>query len=394
MKLTIKRNEWICIYGFFVIGLMVGKMGPLMLPAGKDLDLSASQIGFILSAFFLSSLVGIATGAIRGNKTSNTTYAWMGCALVMLGYGLGFFSGGYLSLLLSTSVFGTGFGFFQVGMNAGSVDVVASLPLKQQAGRLAFFQFFFGLGAAAAPLVVELCAGVLRGWNWSFIVLGLVGPGILAMLLMGGKLEPEIESQSHDDPVILPPAFKVNLLFVWLMVAGFFYAGLEGSTFNWIPYYWEKQFPGNTILSSSGIMAGFWILFSLSRLLMGRVIEKVGSITSVVGGGFCAVVLLMTWILLAGSIWIEIPLILLLAGVYGYLIPTQIAVINQCFPGNSASVTSFLFLAITISISLFSAIIGKFGAFWGASVIPYTLLIAAIGFLIPYMAAGLRLRKA
>jgi MFS family permease len=390
MKLRFEKAEWICIYGYFVIGLMIGKLGPLMIPASETIGLEADQIGFIISSFFTASLVSIITGAIRGKKVANSTYNWFGCALVALGYSAAYFANSFEYLLLSTVVFGVGFGFFQVGVTSASVDAVAKLTLGKRAARMAFFQFFFGLGAAFAPLFVELSENVLGGWHQVFLLNGILGPIFLAALLYWGTSgdKSTIHDPSSDDEEPL----KFGWAFGGLLVAAFFYAGLEGSTFNWLPYYWEKQFTGDAIMSGSGIMSGFWILFCLSRLLMGSFVNRVGAVRSLVFGGLSAIAALICWIVFAGNIVAEIIIVMLLASIYGYMIPTQIVVVNHYFPGNTAAVTSLFFVALTLSISAFSIVVGWLGNTFGATSIPYMLLVVAVGFVLPFWVASLRIK--
>jgi fucose permease len=141
---------------------------------------------------------------------------------------------------------------------------------------------------------------------------------------------------------------------------------VEMSFTNWGGIYFQDVYGLDPKTAGAAFISTFFILFSISRLLSGFVIEKLGYIQSLIGAGICIILILI----LGFSLGARGVLVLPLAGFFvGIFWPTHMAVAMGYFGKNAPVVTSAMIVISGLLNTLAQYLIGIFsrvaGAAWG-----------------------------
>lgn len=217
----------------------------------QDLDLSAKQWGWILSAFILSyGLMQIPLGAWGDKRGHRSVLAlivlWWSVFTMLTGM-----AGGFVSLILIRLMFGMG----EAGASPCTTGVISRWFPKNETGKAQGFAWAASrMGGALTPFVViPIIAGL--GWRMAFYILG--GVGILWAIVwflfyrnrpkeMKGISEAEIREAPVSDPSYSPEKIKIpwkTLLSAkqfWLILSMyFFYAFGSWFFFSWFPTFME-----------------------------------------------------------------------------------------------------------------------------------------------------------
>jgi len=151
--------------GFFVQG--IGAMGIVL---RHELDLSATQLGLLISAAQFAPLVGL---TIAGELLDRYDERWVvgaGACVVGLALGAGSLVPGYASLLCVLLVVGAGYSTVQPG---GSKSVASWFDASQRGFAMGVRQAGLPLGAALASAVLPVLADTY-GWRTALLAGGLV----------------------------------------------------------------------------------------------------------------------------------------------------------------------------------------------------------------------------
>ncbi len=209
---------------------MVFLAGPLIDRFGKKLVLAA---GLLCSA---AALVGMAYAP---------SYAVLGALLVMLGLG-------------------------GCSAMAASNTLIPDLYPANPSSALNLGGIFFGVGAVFFPWLVALMARRLGlvATLWSIAVL----VGLVAMVALAQRFPPASMAGGFDWDQA--KSLVINPAVIILACVLFFYSALEVSTAGWIRTFLEKDLAA-TSESSKIILACFWIMMMLGRLIASQVVKRV-----------------------------------------------------------------------------------------------------------------------
>ncbi|MFJ9849044.1 MFS transporter [Streptomyces sp. NPDC101150] len=150
---------------FFVQGI-----GAISVYLQRDLHLSTTQIGLLISAAQLVPLVGLLVAGELLDRYSERWVVGIGTLLVALSLLGGSLATGYVSLLLLLIVVGTGYSTAQPG---GSKSVAQWFDSAQRGFAMGIRQAGLPLGGALAAALLPYLANEL-GWRSSFVTGGLV----------------------------------------------------------------------------------------------------------------------------------------------------------------------------------------------------------------------------
>ena len=264
---------------------MVFLAGPLIDRFGKKLVLAA---GFLCSA---AALVGMAYAP---------SYAVLGALLVMLGLG-------------GSSAM------------AAANTLIPDLYPENPSSALNLGGIFFGVGAVFFPWLVALMARrlglVATLWSIALLV------GLVAVVALAQKFPRASMAGGFDWGQAMSVA--INPAVIILACVLFFYSALEVSTAGWIRTFLEKDLAA-TSESSKIILASFWIMMMLGRLIASQVVKRVRGPQLVLGCsvGAIAGLLLMA---LAPNVWIATAGIILCGLSYAPVFPTTAGTASTYF---------------------------------------------------------------
>jgi fucose permease len=209
---------------------MVFFAGPLIDRFGKKLVLAA---GFLCSA---AALVGMAYAP---------SYAVLGALLVMLGLG-------------------------GCSAMAAANTLIPDLYPANPSSALNLGGIFFGVGAVFFPWLVALMTRRLGLVATLWFIALLVG--LVAVVALAQRFPRASMAGGFDWDQALSVA--INPAVIILACVLFFYSSLEISTAGWIRTFLEKDLAA-TPESSKIILATFWIMMMLGRLIASQVVKRV-----------------------------------------------------------------------------------------------------------------------
>lgn len=292
----LQRN--FCLLGLF-IAWIVGyadrvAISTAVIPIGHEFNLDAAQIGYVLSAFYLSySLVQPIGGWLADRFGSRMVL--IACVLswsvftFLTGYAWSF-----ISLILIRFFFGFGEGSFSP---ASTVTIAEYFPKNERARAKSLILSTVFLGSAVGSGFIA-AAVTNMGWRYPFHILGVVG--IFATLLLWVCVKPQPKKSSQvlntlkkDQNMMSiikrPDVLKVTL--IW-MGASVIFVGLQ----SWMPSYLFKV-RGIDILHIGVASIIPYVVGFLGTNAVGWLLDKIGAghekACMMVGAILCAIFLML-----------------------------------------------------------------------------------------------------
>ena len=177
------------------------------------------------------------------------------------------------------------FGLFEVSINA----LATQLFIARAALLMSLLHFFYGVGSSLSPRL----AGVIStafGWREVYLlciplVLFFFFPSLFARFPKQEGMEQQGITEGGDNStqaakrVSFFMALKNPVVWVFAIVLGLMIA-VELCSANWAGLYFQDVYHLDPKTSGAAFVSNFYILFTLSRLLSGFVIEKIGYVRS------------------------------------------------------------------------------------------------------------------
>lgn len=350
-----KRNyiwQLLTVYlGFIIFGLSENIKGPAIPRIQLSFDLDEAQIGTLLSLNSLGYLIacmftGLLVRKIGIKATSVISFSSMIVAGLLI-----WISKSYSFLIGSTFLLYIGNGMLEIGL----AILAARIFTRNTGTMMNLAHFFYGLSSIVAPLLATgLMSITIMGYTveWGlmyFIVLAFSLIPIIPTVL--GKF-PGDEIKAEDRKSLRTLASDYSL---WLLVGILTFGVIaELSVGGWLVNYLEKSYEWST-LSASAMLSYFFIGFSLARLLLGPIIDRIGYTLSVIIVSMFAAI--CTFIAVLGGEGYAIFFALSGAGV-APIYPTVMAFIAKRYPNDSDVVISFIVTIMGIGTVIGNYVIG------------------------------------
>ncbi len=241
---------------FIMLGLLVAAEGPALTGLAENTSSTLDQISLIFVFGSLGYLVGSLLGGqaydrIPGHRViAYTLLTITVCtSLVPLMHSL------WLLLLV----------LFILGLAKGALDVGGNTLLLWAHGEKAGpfmngLHFFFGLGAAAAPLILARVLHITGDIQWMFWLFALFSFPLALWLWV--LPEPPARAATHENGNAPFPVLPVVLL----VLAFVLYVGAEVGFGNWV-YTYALTLGLGTNITAAYLTSAFWGTFTLGRLL-------------------------------------------------------------------------------------------------------------------------------
>ena len=100
---------------YFVFGLVTFSLSPLVTPIIKDLNISYSQMGFIMGAWPLPYILLAVIGGAIVDRLGIRKSILSGVVVIGLSAGLRYFAVGFVPMLLFVALFGVGAPMISIG---------------------------------------------------------------------------------------------------------------------------------------------------------------------------------------------------------------------------------------------------------------------------------------
>ncbi len=312
---------------------------------GDQFGLSAEQLGFINSMWFLGFPISMIIGGLVYHSFGPRNIMRVAFVAHTLGIILTIYAGGYASLLISTLFIGFGNGCTEAACNPMIADMYSGVKMNKMLNR--FHMWFPGgifLGALVSKFMTDF------GLPWQAQMWIIMIPTVTYAILFFGKTfpKPQVEGASS-----LAGNFKAMLspVYIFLFVCMALTAITEFGPNQWV----------NVILSSSGADAMIILALTTGLMAVGRFFA--GPIVGTLGQ---TGVLLMSSVLATIGIYmfstVTGPMAYVAAVIFAlgvcYFWPVMVGSVAQRVPRSSALGMSIIGGVGMFSTSIFQPIIG------------------------------------
>ena len=376
---------FVILYGtMFLFGFIENIKGVSYPMMKAEFAISYEQQGVMVSILTLSYVLFCLVGGILiGRYGVKKTFA-AGFVLMVLGLGGAFLLPRFISVAVALFLISASFGVFEVGINAFATQIF----IVRAALLMNLLHFFYGVGSSVSPRASGVVA-VSMGWRQVYL---LSIPLVLLFFIFSlftrfpkpAPSEPGTGETTTSEPkrISFFTALKTPMVWVFAIVLGLM-VSVEVSPGNWGALYFQDVYHLDPKTSGAAFLSNFYIFFTVSRLVSGFVIEKIGYLRSLfIFILLSALVLVLGFALGARGIYV-LPVMGFFVAV---LWPTTMATAMGYFREDAAVMTSAIIVISGILNSGIQMLIGYVnraaGPAWGLrSCLVYSVL-AIIGLIV------------
>lgn len=268
------KNKYL-VLGLLCLGWIINYFDKVainvaVIPISQEFGLSETQVGLILSSFFLSYAIMQPIGGSLADKFGSRKViiiSVVGWSLFTILTGTAW---SFLSLIVIRFLFGIGEGSYP---SASSVAVAESFPQHERARAKSILTSATTIGGVLATLVAASLSKSF-GWQFMFVILGIVG--LLLAALYAKFLHPigaqAVAAKKTVEKLPLRKLLKISML--WKLMAIYF--GISMVTWgmmSWMPTYMVKV--RHLDMVSMGALASIPAILSFATVLLtGWLLDK------------------------------------------------------------------------------------------------------------------------
>lgn len=333
--------------------------------------------GFFNSCLSVAYIGFCAVASYAAEYVNYKVIIMLGYILIDLGCYLTHFMHSFFLVSVCMFMIWLGFGFFEIGANAS-----ATLVFVENKGTLmSLMHFFFGIGAVLGPNVATWSAQLLKNSFYSmYFCLGcVVLVFLLVSLFLPFKL-PRTEKEKKESKPSMTVTQALLTPSIWLcsVTMGFGQA-IEASGAQWAPLYLVDILGMDAEKDVTLFSTVLYIIFTVSRLVSGPLIDRLGYYRGLFISYFsCFVLLLVGFFLGKNGIWLFAA-----AGFfYSANWPIFICVVMGFYKESAATATSVIIVLqglLTLPLSYILGVLNEYcGKFWAYRLTLAFCVIAAV----------------
>ena len=312
---------------------------------GEQFGLSAEQLGFINSMWFLGFPISMIIGGLVYHTFGPKNIMMVAFVCHTLGILLTIFAGGYSTLLISTLLIGIGNGCTEAACNPMIADMYSGVKMQKMLSR---FHMWFPGGILIGSLI---SLGMTKmGLTWQAQMWVTMVPTIIYAVLFFGKTFPKSQIEEANS---LANNFKAmgNPVFIFLFIAMALTAISEFGPNQWV----------SIILVASGaepllILALTFGIAAVGRWFAGPVVAKLGQTGVLLGGAILTAIGIYMFSKITGPMTYVAAIIYALGICYFW--PVMIGSVAHRVPKSSALGMSIVGGVGMFSTAIFQPIIG------------------------------------
>lgn len=306
---------------------------------GEEFGLSAAQLGFINSMWFLGFPISMIIGGIVYHSFGARNIMRVAFVAHTLGILLTIYAGGYTTLLISTLFIGFGNGCTEAACNPMIADMYSGVKMNKMLNR---FHMWFPGGIMLGAIISNVMTTMNLGWEaqmWITMV-----PTVIYAALFYGKAFPKAKVEGATS---LGNNFKAlfSPVFLFLFVCMSLTAISEFGPQQWV----------NIVLANSGanamiILALTTGVMAVARFFAGPIVEKLGQTGVLLAGSILAAIGIYLFSMVTGGAAYFVAIIFALGVAYFW--PVMVGAVAQRVPLSGA-----LGMSIIGGIGMFSTAI-------------------------------------
>jgi len=278
---------WVLFLAYFTFGMITNVLGVVIPEVIKEYHLSLFAAGILAFAFYLAyGLCSIPTGLMI-DRFGSRPMVLVGVALMALGCLVVAWARSYPLMVAMIFAVGVGVTILQTTGN----------PLIQHLDRLENYHRnltltigFCGIGAFMGPFILAFFTGTGRPWQTLYLF--FAGLSLLLLVLLGLARFPAAPAASQEKRTQTHGQLLMHPIVITYSLGLFCYVGAEVGTASWIVKFFERvhglSADVSTVQAASLfrkvlptlpalIVALFWGLQGVGRLVSGAVLNRLGS---------------------------------------------------------------------------------------------------------------------
>ena len=313
---------------------------------GEAFSLSAQQLGFINSMWFLCFPISMILGGLFYHTLGPKKIMYFAFIAHTLGIVLTIYSGGYVGLLISTLIIGIGNGCTEAACNPMIADAYEG---KQMNTLLNRFHMWFPGGIVLGSLISKFMTDADLGWQsqiWIIVIHTL----IYAYLFYGQEFpKPKVEAATSVSENFKAMATPIYLFMLACM------ALTAISEFG--PQQWTSLIMQNSGAQPMVILALITGLMAVGRYFGGDIVHKFDQTGVLLGSAVLAAIGIFLFSTQTGSM-VYVAAIFFALGIC-YFWPNMIGFVAEKIPASGALGMSIIGGMGMFSSSIFQPIIGS-----------------------------------
>ena len=313
---------------------------------GEAFSLSAQQLGFINSMWFLGFPISMILGGLFYHTLGPKKIMYFAFIAHTLGIVLTIYSGGYVGLLISTLIIGIGNGCTEAACNPMIADAYEG---KQMNTLLNRFHMWFPGGIVLGSLISKFMTDADLGWQ-SQIWIIMIPTLIYAYLFYGQEFpKPKVEAATSVSENFKAMATPIYLFMLACM------ALTAISEFG--PQQWTSLIMQNSGAQPMVILALITGLMAVGRYFGGDIVHKFDQTGVLLGSAVLAAIGIFLFSTQTGSM-VYVAAIFFALGIC-YFWPNMIGFVAEKIPASGALGMSIIGGMGMFSSSIFQPIIGS-----------------------------------
>ncbi|MDF9842649.1 fucose permease [Paenibacillus sp. PastF-1] len=334
--------------GFIIFGISENIKGPAIPRIQFDFALNEEQLGSLLSLNALGYLIACSFTAILVRKFGIKATSIMSFASMLLSGIFIFVSHAYPAFAASYFLMYIGNGMLEIAL----AILGARIFVKNVGTMMNLSHFFYGLSSTVAPLIATGMMSVhLFGHelDWRGMYLVMLSLSLLPILTaLRSSFPGDDMPAEHRTPF---KELRRDPALWWMVLILSFGVVSELAVGGWLVNFLEKAYDWDTV-KASGLLSVFFLLFSVGRLVLGPVTDKIGfTLSLIIFSGFSAV---CTFAAIAGGE--SLAFLFAAAGLgIAMIYPTVMAFIAKRYPNGSDTAITF-----TVTMMGLGSVIGNY----------------------------------
>ena len=273
----------------------------------------------------------------------------------------------------------SGFSFFEISINGTGVRIFT----KKSGLMLNLLHFFYGMGAIIGPWFMSLViTRIGLSWQGTYpLVLLPIAVLLIITLIIRYPDNPEVREKKEK--LLFWTALKDPMVWFFGIILGI--AGsIEGCTVAWGGLFLQDVYGYDVSTAGAAFVSTFYVLYTVSRLLSGFIIERIGLIKSIFLSSLLITILFLTAFILGRTGIILLPVVGFFLAI---MWPTVLAISVGVFKEKAQTISSALIcIAFTLGgiIQYGFGLSNRFlGAAWGyRSCVLYSLILIFLLFML------------
>jgi predicted MFS family arabinose efflux permease len=312
---------------------------------GEQFGLSAEQLGFINSMWFLGFPISMIIGGLVYHTFGPKNIMLVAVACHTIGILMTIFAGGYSTLLISTLFIGIGNGCTEAACNPMIADMYSGVTMQKMLSR---FHMWFPGGILVGSLISLAMEKMGFGWQAQMWVTMI--PTVIYAVLFYGKTFPKSQIEEANS---LATNFKAMLspVFIFLFLAMALTAISEFGPNQWVKI---------TLVASGAepllILALTFGIAAVGRYFAGPVVAALGQTGVLLGGAILTAIGIYMFSAVTGAATYLAAIIFALGICYFW--PVMIGSVAHRVPKSSALGMSIVGGVGMFSTAIFQPIIG------------------------------------